>query len=62
MNKPRAWRERIAIPATTPVHPARALEEAGAAGIVMSNWSQGFGTNKVFGANTRNHPHHRYSA
>lgn len=52
----RAWRERIANTG----HNARtlpgALEEAGAAGIVMSNWSQAFGTNKVFGANTETIP------
>jgi hypothetical protein len=33
-----------------------ALEEAGAAGIVMSNWSRGFGVNKIFGANTKSIP------
>ena len=29
-----------------------ALEKAGAAGIVSSYWSKGFGANKIFGANT----------
>lgn len=33
-----------------------ALEEAGAAGILMSNWSQGFGTNRIFGAHTEEIP------
>ena len=32
---------------------APALEKAGAAGIVMSNWSRGFGVNKIFGARTK---------
>lgn len=35
---------------------APALEKAGAAGIVMSNWSRGFGVNKIFGARTRSIP------
>lgn len=33
-----------------------ALEEAGAAGIVASYWSKGFGANKIFGANTKKIP------
>lgn len=33
-----------------------ALEAAGAAGIVTSNWSRGFGVNKIFGARTENIP------
>ncbi len=33
-----------------------ALEKAGAAGIVMSYWSRGFGANKIFGANTKTIP------
>lgn len=32
------------------------LEKAGAAGIIISNWSKGFGTNKVFGAITKKIP------
>lgn len=49
-----AWRKRLqryghsgrgALP--------RALESAGAAGIVMSNWSNGFGVNKIFSAYTK---------
>lgn len=35
---------------------AKALEDAGAAGIISSNWSHGFGTNKVFGAHTEKIP------
>lgn len=33
-----------------------ALENAGAAGIVMSNWSNGFGVNKIFSAATKRIP------
>ena len=34
----------------------QALEKAGAAGVVMSYWSNGFGVNKIFGANTTKVP------
>lgn len=33
-----------------------ALEKAGAVGIVQSNWSKGFGVNKIFGARTKKIP------
>ncbi|MDX1602090.1 MAG: M20/M25/M40 family metallo-hydrolase, partial [Salinimicrobium sediminis] len=33
-----------------------ALEKAGAAGIITSNWSRGFGVNKIFGAYTEKIP------
>lgn len=32
------------------------LEEAGAAGLIQSRWSNGFGVNKIFSANTENIP------
>ena len=35
---------------------ARAFENAGAAGLIQCNWSQGWGVNKIFGANTRKVP------
>lgn len=35
---------------------ALALENAGAAALVINNWSQGFGVDKVFGANTKKIP------
>ena len=35
---------------------ARALENAGAVGLLQNNWSQGWGVNKIFGANTRKIP------
>ena len=51
-----AWSKRIAATGknarTLPV----ALEQAGAAGIVMSNWSSGFGVNKIFSAYTKKIP------
>ena len=51
-----AWTKRISKTGlnarTLPV----ALEKAGAAGIVMSYWSRGFGANKIFGANTKTIP------
>ena len=52
----RAWRERISNAGHNNRTLVQALEEAGAAGIIMSNWSQGFGTNKIFGASTTTIP------
>ena len=51
-----AWRQRVSNAGHNNRTLVQALEDAGAAGILMSNWSQGFGTNKVFGANTRTIP------
>lgn len=51
-----AWRSRIARTGYSNQTLPEALEEAGAAGIIMSNWSQGFGTNKIFGARTKTIP------
>ncbi|MFD3003067.1 M20/M25/M40 family metallo-hydrolase [Pontibacter toksunensis] len=55
-DQTQAWRERINRTGynarTLPV----ALEKAGAAGIVTSNWSNGFGVNKIFGAYTKKIP------
>ncbi|MCC9167298.1 M20/M25/M40 family metallo-hydrolase [Pontibacter harenae] len=51
-----AWRDRINKTGyNTRTLPA-ALEKAGAAGIVMSNWSNGFGVNKIFSAYTKKIP------
>lgn len=47
-----AWRKRITKTGLTNKELARALEKAGAVGIVASNWSSGFGVNKIFSANT----------
>lgn len=47
-----AWRKRISKTGLNNRELARALENAGAAGILASNWSSGFGVNKIFGAST----------
>nr|WP_294907783.1 M20/M25/M40 family metallo-hydrolase [uncultured Lacibacter sp.] len=51
-----AWSKRISKTGynarTLPV----ALENAGAAGVIICNWSRGFGVNKIFGANTKKVP------
>lgn len=51
-----AWAERIKKTGKTNRTLPVALEKAGASGIVMSNWSRGFGVNKIFGANTKKIP------
>ena len=52
----RQWEQRIFRAGYTSQSLPEALEEAGAAGIIMSNWSQAFGTNKIFGARTKSIP------
>lgn len=47
-----AWRKRISNTKHSNKELVRALEKAGAAGIIASNWSSGFGVNKIFGAHT----------
>ena len=51
-----AWRKRIAKTGYNNRQLAAALEKAGAAGIIGSNWSQGFGVNKIFDAYTKKIP------
>ncbi|WP_276480479.1 M20/M25/M40 family metallo-hydrolase [Paraflavitalea pollutisoli] len=51
-----AWRNRITKTGLTARTLPVALEKAGAAGVVMSYWSNGFGVNKIFGANTTKVP------
>ncbi len=51
-----AWRKRISKTGLSNKELALALEKAGAAGIVGSNWSAGFGVNKIFGASTTKIP------
>ena len=51
-----AWRKRINKTGYNNRTLAAALEKAGAAGIVGSNWSQGFGVNKIFDAYTKKIP------
>jgi hypothetical protein len=61
MKKERAaqtdgWRNRITQTGYTIRTLPVVLEKAGAAGIVMSNWSSGFGVNKIFSAYTKKIP------
>lgn len=51
-----AWRKRISKTGYNSRTLPKVLEEAGAAGIVGSNWSAGFGVNKIFGASTNKIP------
>lgn len=51
-----AWRDRISNTGNTLRTLPQALEKAGAAGIIASNWSKGFGANKIFGAYTKKIP------
>lgn len=51
-----AWSSRIRKTGYTARTLPQVLEKAGAAGIVTSNWSNGFGVNKIFGAYTRKIP------
>lgn len=51
-----AWRKRISKTGLNNKNLALAIEKAGAAGIVASNWSNGFGVNKIFSANTTKIP------
>ncbi|KAA5542991.1 M20/M25/M40 family metallo-hydrolase [Adhaeribacter rhizoryzae] len=51
-----AWQKRLRNTGYTARTLPVALEKAGAAGVVQSNWSNGFGVNKIFGANTKKIP------
>lgn len=51
-----AWRKRISKTGLNNINLALALEKAGAVGIVGSNWSAGFGVNKIFDAKTKKIP------
>jgi len=51
-----AWRKRLGKTGLSNKNLALALEKAGAVGIVGSNWSAGFGVNKIFGASTTKIP------
>ncbi|WP_019670459.1 M20/M25/M40 family metallo-hydrolase [Eudoraea adriatica] len=52
----RAWYQQIRNTGYNTVTLNGALEQAGAAGIIESYWSEGFGANKIFNANTKNIP------
>ncbi|MEJ5993337.1 M20/M25/M40 family metallo-hydrolase [Pedobacter sp. Du54] len=51
-----AWRERLSKTGLNAKNLALAIENAGAAGIIINNWSAGWGVDKVFGANTTKIP------
>ncbi|WP_194776887.1 M20/M25/M40 family metallo-hydrolase [Pararhodonellum marinum] len=51
-----AWANRVSKTGLDRITLPRALEKAGAVGIVMSYWSNGWGANKIFGANTKTVP------
>lgn len=51
-----AWRNRISKTGHNSKSLALALEQSGAAGIIGSNWSMGFGVNKIFGSYTAKIP------
>ncbi len=51
-----AWRKRISNTGYTNKQLARALDSAGAAGIIANTWSNGFGVDKIFYANTKTVP------
>jgi carboxypeptidase Q len=51
-----AWRENIKRTGYDRRSIITALEEAGAAGLISSYWSRGFGVNKIFSARTKKIP------
>lgn len=57
-----AWANRIKKTGYTNKTLPVALEKAGAAGIIINNWSAGFGVDKIFGAYTKKYTHRRYCA
>ncbi|MTI87212.1 MAG: M20/M25/M40 family metallo-hydrolase [Balneolaceae bacterium] len=52
----REWRANIGRTGYNSRSIVKALEEAGAVGIIQSYWSRGFGANKIFSARTENIP------
>jgi hypothetical protein len=50
------WRNRLSKTGLSGKNLALALEKAGAAGVITSNWSAGFGVNKIFSAQTTKIP------
>ncbi len=51
-----AWQQGMARLGATGPRLAARLEEAGVAGILQSNWSNGWGVNRIFGAQTQRAP------
>lgn len=52
----RAWSSRMRNTGYNGRTMPKALEDAGAVGILISNWSRGFGVNKIFGARVKGIP------
>lgn len=52
----KAWRDNMKNTGFTSRSIIKVLEEAGAAGIISSYWSKGFGVNKIFSARTKKIP------
>jgi len=52
----RSWNARIRATGVSARDLPLRLEEAGAAGILTSNWSSGYGVNKIFNARTKKVP------
>lgn len=51
-----AWQDRFLSARLSPAQLAARLEDSGALGIIMTQWSQGWGVNKIFGAQTTRIP------
>ncbi len=51
-----AWRDKFQTMGYNSRTLPAALEKAGAVGVITSNWSDGFGVNKIFGAYTKKVP------
>lgn len=51
-----AWMQRLRTTGLSMAEFARRVEEAGAAGVVTSNWSGGWGAERIFGASTTEVP------
>jgi carboxypeptidase Q len=51
-----AWNARLVATGVQPRDLPLRLEEAGALGVLTSNWSQGWGVNKIFSARTQRVP------
>lgn len=52
----KGWNQQIRNTGYNSTTLNRVLEEAGALGIIQSRWSEGFGANKIFSANTKSIP------
>ena len=55
-EKEDAWEKNFENMGYTSRNINEALEKAGAVGIIQSRWSEGFGANKIFSANTKEIP------